>query len=153
MAKELSPEVKLSLITKLQAYRQEARANRNFNGRTGEHGKPYFRNYPPEVRDAAWKHFSILCTRHKAKLEANGSLIGMIVATATRLALDELGLRQISRSGFHRLRAINFLKVSLGIQDKHKGKRYIPGKGKGNKNATTTTNLQKCNVSQLPLEC
>ena|SRR5947207_4906327 len=151
MAKELSPEVKLSLIAKLQAYRQEARANRNFNGRTSEHGKPYFRNYPPEVRYVAWKHFSILCTRHKAKLEANRSLTGMMVATATRLALDELGLRQISRKGFHRLRAINYLKVRIGIQDKHIGNRYIPKKRK--KDATTTTNVQKLHLSQLPLEC
>jgi len=135
------------LIAQLQRYRKEANANRNFgNAKDEGSGKPYFRNYPPEVQKVCWEHFSLLCSKHKAKLEANSSYVSVLVATATRLALDELGLRQVSRKGFHRLRIINRTKVALGIRDKNPNRRRP-------KNAAPTTNLQKCNVSQLSLEC
>ena len=142
-----------SLIANLQRYRKEADANRNFKGgkMSGNPGRP-FRAYPPSVQAVMWETLNSLCLKHKAKLEANYQrTYGMLVATATRIALDKLGLRQISRKGFHRFRTINRIKVALGLRDKHPGKRYIPKRKV--KDATLTPDMQKCNVSQLPLEC
>lgn len=139
----------LALNAKLQAYREHADKNRNFGGMR-ELRLGYFMAYPPEVRKLAWEHLSLLCVKHKAKLEARPSFKGPLVATATRLALDELGLREISRKGFYRLRAMRKLKVDLGIQDKN------PDGGEMNnrrKRAKALAKMQKLNVSQLPLEC
>jgi len=147
MPRPLHPDVLLAKrVARLQLYRQSAEGNRNFKGRVGEPGRLYFRHYPPEVQRVCWEHFSSLCVKHKARLEVDGSFTGTLVATATRLALDQLGLRDISRQGFNRLRAIRRLKVDLGITDINEDRRR-------KRRAASTPNMQKCNVSQLPLEC
>jgi hypothetical protein len=117
-----------SLIANLQRYRKEADANRNFSGgKPGRTSLPLFAKYPPEVQQVCREYLNSLCVKHKDRLEANyGRYYGVLVATATRMALDKLGLRQISRKGFHRLRVINSTKVALGLRDKYPGKRYIP---------------------------
>lgn len=109
-----------SLIARLQTYRKQAEANHNFvNLRdNGERGKPYFRKYPPEVQVICWEFYNSLYLKHGHKLLADSSYQRILVAVATRLALDKLGITQISRKGFHRMREINRVKVGLGIRDK-----------------------------------
>ena len=118
------------LVATLQRYRKEAAANRNFSGgKRGNTFLPLFAKYPPEVQKVCREYLNSLCLKHKDRLEANyGRYYGVLVATATRMALDKLGLRQISKKGFQRGRDINRIKVFLGIQDKNPDKRYTPGK-------------------------
>lgn len=109
----------LKYNTTLQRFKREAEANKNFGDRKGSVGKPLFYKYPPEVRKLAWEHLSSLCIKHKDKLKARyGTYYGVLVATATRLALDELGITQISKKGTVRRRNIERLKVRIGIKDK-----------------------------------
>lgn len=105
----------------LLRYQKEARANEGFrNMPPRDNSKPmYFRKYPPEVQAKCWEHYNSLCIKHKAKLQGNNWYKRILVATATRLALDELGITQISRKGFLRLRVINNIKVKLGFRDKN----------------------------------
>lgn len=119
MAKPLKIETILKMNTTLQRYKREADANRNFGGRpSGRAGTPFLK-YPPEVRKLAWEHLSSLCIKHQEKLKANyGIYYGVLVATATRLALDELGITQISRKAWIRRREIARLQVRIGIRDK-----------------------------------
>lgn len=116
-------ETTLKYNTTLQRFKREAEANKNFGDRKGSVGKPLFHKYPPEVRKLAWEHLSSLCIKHKDKLKAKyGTYYGALVATATRLALDELGITQISRKGFNRRVGIARLEVRVGIRDKREGK-------------------------------
>jgi hypothetical protein len=140
-----------SLIANLQRYRKEADANRNFSGgKPGNTLLPLFGKYPPEVQQVCREYLNSLCVKHKDRLEANyGRYYGVLVATATRLALDKLGLRQISRKGFHRFRTINRIKVALGLRDKNLNDIM----NNRRKRATASANLQKCTVRQIPLEC
>ena len=103
-----------SLINCLQAYRQHARDNtlRNIPGRTKR------KVYPPEVMDKRNEILSSLCIKHKAKIEANKFYYGVLVATATRMALEQLGLSDATRKGFHTIRIMNRIRVNLGIRDK-----------------------------------
>lgn len=101
----------LKLNTTLQRYKKEADANRFFGGKPGEAGAP-FRNHPPEVQKLAWEHLSYLCVKHKDKLKANYQwYYRVLVATATRLALDELGITQISRKGACRSMTMHAIRV------------------------------------------
>ena len=87
-----------------------------------------FHKYPPDVRALAWEYLNLLSIKYKAKLEtSHPGYYAILVATATRLALDKLGYTQISRKGFHRIRIINRLKVAIGVMDKNPDPRYIPG--------------------------
>ena len=79
----------------------------------------YFRNHPPEVQDAAWRHLSSLMAKHKERLEADYRHYMMIlVATATRLALSELGLmrspKELGSKGARTRNKIAWLRGMLG---------------------------------------
>src|SRR5438445_4310377 len=129
-------ETILKFNNTLQRFKREADANRNFGDRVSTPG-PRFHKYPPEVRKLAWEHLSYLCIKHKNKLKANyGTYYGVLVATATRLALDELGITKISKKGVARRREIARLKVRIGIRDK----RETPWKV-SRKNVQSTPNL------------
>lgn len=106
------------LIANLQRYRREAKANSNF-GNIKSIRKGYFKAYSPEVQAKCWEIYNSLCIKHKAKLEAYPWYKRIMVATATRMALDALGITQTSRKGFHRLRIINHTKVMLRVRDKN----------------------------------
>lgn len=128
----------LKYNTTLQRFKREAEANKNFGNKPkGTVGTPFLK-YPPEVRKLAWEHLSSLCIKHKDKLKAQyGTYYGALVATATRLALDELGITQISRKGFNRRANIARLKVRIGIRDKARPEdRYGVGQ-----NASSTPSL------------
>ncbi len=120
----LSNEHRKSLIAQLQRYRKHAEGNRNFVGVRRYKRKAYFATYPPEVQTVCWEFYNSLYIKHGHKLEGDPSYVRILVATATRLALDKLGITQISRKGFHRLREINRVKVGLGIRVKYPGRRY-----------------------------
>src|SRR6267154_4720763 len=94
-----------SLIARLQRFRKHAEGNRNFTGVKRYKGQPYFSAYPPEVQTVCWEFYNSLYLKHGHKLQADPSYVRVLVATATRLALDKLGITQISKSGFHRTRA------------------------------------------------
>lgn len=144
---EASLQKKIAL---LQSYRQHAEGNRNFVGIREHKGKAYFSTYPPEVQKVCWEFYNSLYLKHGYKLEADPGYARILVATATRLALDHLGLRTISRSGFHRLRAINKLKVDLGIQDEHPVNRLSISEKR--RRAAKKASMQKLNLSQLSME-
>lgn len=143
MANALHPDdLRAKRIATLQRYRREAAHNtlENIPGRHGRNGRN--KNiYPPEVVAKRLEFLSSLCIKHKAKLEANRHRIyGILVATATRMALDYLGLRNSSRKGFYKLRAMNKLKVDLGLQAKNPSRRY---------HAKAPASLQERNLSLL----
>lgn len=118
------------LMENLLRYQREARANEGFKNMPPprDYKQPrFFRKYPIEVQDKCWEHYNSLCIKHKAKLQGNNRYKRILVATATRLALDELGITQISRKGFHRLRIINSIKVRLNLRDKNPNNRRIKG--------------------------
>jgi hypothetical protein len=96
----------LRLQRSLHRMRERAKGNYKFANRQSihrsfeeSHNVVYFRKYPPDVQECAWKHLNILCERHKDKLNGRPKYKGIMVATATRLALDELGYRRISLRG------------------------------------------------------
>ena len=150
----LSPETMLKLNARLQAYRQQAEERKTVKVRIwssgGRGGLPLFRKYPPEVQEVCWQHYNSLCVKHKAKLDANPWFKCILVATATRVALEKLGLKN-PRIGLNRMRIINQLKVALGIRDvniDNAARMKIR-----RKRAKASAKVQKLNVSQLPLEC
>ena len=117
----------LKMNRTLQLFREKAEGNRllgsdrkwDKRSLTGQWHPPLFAKYPDAVKRRAWEHLSYLCTKHKARLEANyGRYFGILVATATRLALDDINGTSSSRKGFHRIRAMNHIRVRLGIMDK-----------------------------------
>ena len=141
MSKPIPITTILKFNTTLQRYKKVAEGNVNFsNGKRNPKGTPLFGAYPPEVRKLAWEHLSYLCIKHKARLQADRKFFGPLVATATRLALDELGITQISRKGFHRMRTINYLKYRIGIRDKHPVNRLAESE-KRRRSGSPATNL------------
>src|ERR1700675_958885 len=99
------------LIARLQAYRQHARNNTLENIPTRDYKKR--KVYPPIVLAKRNEILANLLIKHREKIKAKpmvngkGGLYGILCATATRMALDQLGINNSGRKGFHRMRAMN----------------------------------------------
>lgn len=141
----MNDEQRARAIAKLQSYRQQAAKNRNFaNSPTGPK-KGYFASYPPEVQRKCWEMLSALRIKHGDKVQ--GSRIGMYVATATRMALDALGITKTSRNGFHRIRLINKQQVALGIRIPNP---ELAAHNRRKSRAKATARMQERDLSQIP---